>query len=109
VLARVERDRADAVPEPFTARNIAKALSDWKMWQFPFLLFCNVSMPGSAMCPLLINVEPHGVLVLVLSPDHIARFDALFSQDDVLSASSSIRSRSLCTYAWTVLEMTSLT
>lgn len=43
ILARVERDRADAVPEPFTMRNILRALSDWKMWQFPFLLFCNVS------------------------------------------------------------------
>jgi MFS family permease len=41
VLARVERDRADAVPEAFTSRNILRALSDWKMWQFPFLLFCN--------------------------------------------------------------------
>ncbi|KAF2875211.1 major facilitator superfamily domain-containing protein [Massariosphaeria phaeospora] len=41
ILARVERDRADAVPEPFTLPNIMRALSDWKMWQFPFLLFCN--------------------------------------------------------------------
>ncbi|KAF2109811.1 major facilitator superfamily domain-containing protein [Lophiotrema nucula] len=41
ILARVERDRADAVPEPFTTKNVLKALSDWKMWQFPFLLLCN--------------------------------------------------------------------
>lgn len=41
VLARIERDRSDAVPEPFNRRNIMRALADWKMWQFPFLLFCN--------------------------------------------------------------------
>ncbi|OAG04596.1 MFS general substrate transporter [Paraphaeosphaeria sporulosa] len=41
VLARVERDRADAVPEPLNRRNVSRALQDWKMWQFPFLLFCN--------------------------------------------------------------------
>jgi MFS family permease len=41
ILARVERDRADAVPEPLNFHNIVQALSDWKMWQFPLLLFCN--------------------------------------------------------------------
>ncbi|KAF2187325.1 MFS general substrate transporter [Zopfia rhizophila CBS 207.26] len=75
VLARVERDRADAVPEPFTARNILRALRDWKMWQFPFLLFCNNltvysfsyflpiilqgSMHYSAKMTYILNVPPY--------------------------------------------------
>lgn len=43
VLARIERDRGDAVPERFTPKVIFSHLKDWRVWEFCLLLLCNVS------------------------------------------------------------------
>lgn len=43
MLARIERDRSDAVPDKLTVKRIIHHLRDWKLWEFAFLLMCNVS------------------------------------------------------------------
>lgn len=43
MLARVNRDRGDAVAEKLTASRIARHLRDWKIWEFAWLYFLNVS------------------------------------------------------------------
>jgi len=41
VLARIQRDRGDAVADKLTRSTIAKHLRDWKIWEFAWLYFLN--------------------------------------------------------------------
>ncbi|OAL32680.1 hypothetical protein AYO20_07838 [Fonsecaea nubica] len=57
VLARIERDRGDAVPERFTPRVIFSHLKDWRVWEFCLLLMCNntVAYAFAYFLPLILN------------------------------------------------------
>lgn len=56
------------------------------MWQFPFLLFLNVSHPFiySMTEEMLMIPEPYSVLFLLLPADYRARIDGVLNGDDVL-------------------------
>jgi hypothetical protein len=41
VLARIQRDRGDAVVDKLTWATIARHLRDWKIWEFAWLYFLN--------------------------------------------------------------------
>ncbi|QDS68817.1 hypothetical protein FKW77_006268 [Venturia effusa] len=41
ILARVDRDRGDAVVDELTARVILHHLKDWKIWEYAWLYFLN--------------------------------------------------------------------
>ena len=41
ILARIQRDRGDAVADKLTWATIAKHLRDWKIWEFAWLYFLN--------------------------------------------------------------------
>lgn len=43
ILARIDRDRGDAVPEKLTWQRLLNYLGDWKIWEFGVLICCNVS------------------------------------------------------------------
>ena len=43
ILARIERDRGDSVPEKFMLKLVLHHLKDWKLWDCCLLLLCNVS------------------------------------------------------------------
>ncbi len=43
ILARIARDRGDAVPEKLTWKVLMHHLGDWKIWEFGVLIACNVS------------------------------------------------------------------
>jgi hypothetical protein len=47
VLARVNRDRGDAVVDKLSASVIMHHLRDWKIWEFAWLYFLNVSTAHS--------------------------------------------------------------
>ncbi len=40
IMRRVDRDRADAVTEPFSLGAFLKPASDMKIWGFAFIFFC---------------------------------------------------------------------
>lgn len=42
LLARIQRDRGDAVEEKLTFRGLLPHLRDWKVWEMAVLLMCNV-------------------------------------------------------------------
>jgi hypothetical protein len=42
VLARVDRDRGDAVVDKLSAKVILHHLKDWKIWEYAWLYFLNV-------------------------------------------------------------------
>jgi hypothetical protein len=44
VLARVNRDRGDAVVDRLTPSRILHHLKDWKIWEYAWLYFLNVSV-----------------------------------------------------------------
>jgi predicted MFS family arabinose efflux permease len=73
VLARVQRDRADAVPEPLSRRNVLRALRDWKTWQFPFLLFCNNLTVYSFSCflPIILHGYSAQMTYFLTIPPHV--------------------------------------
>ena len=41
VMARIARDRGDAIPEPLTVKRILFYMRDWKVWEFGILILCN--------------------------------------------------------------------
>jgi hypothetical protein len=43
VLTRIDRDRGDAVVDKLTVPKILFHLRDWKIWEFAWLYFLNVS------------------------------------------------------------------
>jgi hypothetical protein len=43
VLDRINRDRGDAVVDKLTASKILFYLQDWKIWEYAWLYFLNVS------------------------------------------------------------------
>ena len=47
VLARVDRDRGDAVVDKLSASVILHHLKDWKIWEYAWLYFLNVSTRSS--------------------------------------------------------------
>ncbi|KAG6901091.1 hypothetical protein C0995_000826, partial [Termitomyces sp. Mi166 len=42
VLARVEKDRGDSLPDKMTLAKLRLHLCDWKIWIFGLMLFCAV-------------------------------------------------------------------
>ncbi|PVH98127.1 hypothetical protein DM02DRAFT_467425, partial [Periconia macrospinosa] len=40
VLRRVNRDRGDALTEPFSLKAFLKPAADFKLWVFAFMFFC---------------------------------------------------------------------
>ena len=74
-LARIQKDRGDAVVDRLTIPTVMKHLKDWKLWEFGWLYLLNVGstllFPGvnSPMLPLiemLIELEYCDILFRVL-------------------------------------------
>lgn len=56
VLRRLDRDRADAITEPFSLRAFFEPAKDWKIWVFAFIGFCitTVSYAFHYFLPILL-------------------------------------------------------
>ncbi|KAK3060502.1 hypothetical protein LTS18_008402, partial [Coniosporium uncinatum] len=61
VLARIERDRGDAVVDKLTARTVLHHLKDWKIWEFAWLYFLNnvVAYSFAYFLPIILNSGMH--------------------------------------------------
>ncbi|KAJ2917764.1 hypothetical protein MD484_g2676, partial [Candolleomyces efflorescens] len=55
VLARVEKDRGDSVPDSFTVTKVVRHLSDWKIWIFGLMYFCT-TVPAYAISFFVTNI-----------------------------------------------------
>jgi hypothetical protein len=57
ILARIARDRGDALPEKLTTKRLSKYMRDWKMWEFGLLIGCNNTVVYSFafFLPLVLN------------------------------------------------------
>ncbi|KAK7751563.1 hypothetical protein SLS62_006513 [Diatrype stigma] len=40
IIRRVNRDRGDAITEPFSLRTFFESAADWKIWVYAFMFFC---------------------------------------------------------------------
>ncbi|KAG6887532.1 hypothetical protein C0995_014570 [Termitomyces sp. Mi166 len=48
VLARVQEDRGDAIPDQMTGEKLLRHLSDWTIWAYAFMLLC-ATVPAYAI------------------------------------------------------------
>ncbi|EXJ56331.1 uncharacterized protein A1O5_12598 [Cladophialophora psammophila CBS 110553] len=57
ILARIERDRGDAIPEKFSLKVVLNHLKDWKIWEYCILLLCNntVAYAFAYFLPLILH------------------------------------------------------
>ncbi|KIW94130.1 uncharacterized protein Z519_05446 [Cladophialophora bantiana CBS 173.52] len=57
ILARIERDRGDAIPEKFSPQVVFNHLKDWKIWEYCVLLLCNntVAYSFAYFLPLILH------------------------------------------------------
>jgi hypothetical protein len=98
ILARIARDRGDAVPEKLTWKRLVQNLRDWKIWEFGVLIACNVSQNSTNfMGDVRLTITEHvHLLILLLPPPNSQGIPRLLSREDIRSHTSSVLSSDHC-------------
>lgn len=83
VLARINRDRGDALVDKLTASKVFFHLRDWKIWEFAWLYFLNVSDIKLKYLKAFLTVcqERGYILFWIFPSNNLARRDGILCRD----------------------------